>query len=341
MTERSRITIDLAAIRHNVTRLREVAAPAGVWAVVKADGYGHGAVDVGSSALAAGAEALCVATIGEGVALREALGVEPRIVVMGPSSVVDHPLARAARLELVTASDSALPTDIPVHLKLDTGMGRWGLSELVDREENVVGLMTHFASSEADEAFTRRQLEAFLAATAAFPGLPRHAANSAAALTFPEARLEAVRCGIAVYGLDPFGVDGAERGLRPALRWESTVARAARLEPGESTGYGRRFVADRPTWIGQVPVGYADGFTRHLTGTTVLVGDDPCEVVGTISMDALAVRLPSEVEHGARVTLVGAGVTLEQHARVAGTIAYELACGLRAGPARVTRVVAE
>jgi alanine racemase len=339
MSERSRVTIDLAAIRHNVARLRAVVAPSEVWAVVKADAYGHGAADVGRAALTAGAGALCVATVEEGVALREAVGAGARIVVMGPASVADRPEARAARLELVIVTPGEIPTDVPVHLKLDTGMGRWGLSELIEPGDNVVGLMTHFAASEADEAFTRRQLEAFLAATAPYPGIERHAANSAAALTMPEARLDAVRCGIAVYGIDPFGVDGREHGLRPALRWESAIARVVRLEPGESTGYGRRFVADRPTWIGQVPVGYADGFVRHLTGTKVMVGDDLCEVVGTISMDALAVRLPGRTEVGASVTLVGDGVTFEQHARVAGTIAYELACSLRPGPARARRVV--
>jgi len=341
MTERSRITIDLRAIRHNVARLRDVAAPAAVWAVVKADAYGHGAIDVGRAALTAGAGALCVATVGEGAALRAALGPDVRIVVLGPTLPADRSEARAARVELVTASQGEIPTDVPVHLKLDTGMGRWGLSELVEPGDNIVGLMTHFASSEADEGFTRRQLDAFLAAVAPYPGLERHAANSAAALAIAESRLDAVRCGIAVYGIDPFGVDGRAHGLDPALRWESAIARVVRLEPGESTGYGRRFVADLPTWVGQVPVGYADGFVRHLTGTKVIVAGEPCEVIGTISMDALAVRLPAKIEIGTSVTLVGDGVNLEHHARVAGTIAYELACGLRPGPARATRVVEE
>ena len=213
------------------------------------------------------------------------------------------------------------------------------LIEVVEPEGNVVGLMTHFASSETDEAFTRRQLETFLEATAPFPGIPRHAANSAAALTLPEARLDAVRCGIAIYGIDPFGADARTHGLRPALRWETTLARVVELRPGESTGYGRRFVAGAPTWIGQVPVGYADGFVRALTGATVVVDGEECEVVGTISMDALAVRLPARRDVGTPVTLVGGEATLERHARVAGTIAYELACGLRPGPARATRVV--
>lgn len=336
---RSRVTIELAAIRHNVQRLREVSAPAAVWAVVKADGYGHGAVDVGRAALDAGAEVLCVATVGEGLRLRGAFGAGPRILVLGPAPLPDRTLIAGAGIELAVVAPGEIPEEIPVHLKLDTGMGRWGLAEFAEPSRNVVGLMTHFAASEQDDEFTREQLDRFLAASAAYPGLPRHAANSAAALTLPASRLDAVRCGIAIYGIDPFGVDARAHGLRPALRWESALARVIELPEGASTGYGRRFVAREPTWIGQVPVGYADGFVRALTGTTVLVGDDPCEVVGTISMDAFAVRLPGPREPGVPVTLVGRDVTLEHHAQVAGTIAYELACGLRTSPERATRVV--
>jgi alanine racemase len=163
-------------------------------------------------------------------------------------------------------------------------------------------------------------------------------ANSAAALRFAEAHFDAVRCGIALYGISPFGTDPAADGLQPALRWESHVALVKRLDPGESTGYGRRFVADRPTWIGVVPVGYADGFRRDLTGTEVLVEGARCRVVGTISMDALAVVLPEPVAANTPVTLVGDGILLEEHARVADTIAYEIAVGLNTESDRARRV---
>jgi alanine racemase len=168
----------------------------------------------------------------------------------------------------------------------------------------------------------------------------RHAANSAAAFTLPAARLDAARCGIALYGIDPAGEEAARLGLRPALRWESEIAQARKLAPGQSTGYGRRFVASEDVWIGIVPVGYADGFRRDLTGTQVLVDGRRVTVVGSVSMDAFAVLLPGPADVGAPVTLVGDGVTLEQHARVAGTIAYELACAIRSSPDRAARQVA-
>ncbi|MFN8223295.1 MAG: alanine racemase [Gaiellales bacterium] len=338
-TARSVVTIDLDAVRHNVRLLREVVSPAAVWAVVKANAYGHGAVDIGRAALEAGAEALCVATAGEGVQLRAALGPDARLLVLGPTGDDELRDAREARLELTAHADGAVPTDVLVHLKLDTGMGRWGLSELLAPDRNVVGLMTHFASSEADPVFTRRQLDAFLTATAPHPEVPRHAANSAAAIGFPDTRLDAVRCGIAIYGIDPYGNDAVHHGLRPALQWTSAVARVTQLHAGQSTGYGRRFVASEPTWIAQVPVGYADGFARSLTGTRVLVDEELCEVIGTISMDAMAVKLAAPCSPGTPVTLVGDGVTFEQHARVAGTIAYELACAVRAESTRTRRVV--
>jgi alanine racemase len=334
--DRSRFTLDLNAIRRNAERLRRAAESAELWVVVKADGYGHGAVDVSREALDAGATALCVATLPEALALRTALR-NARILVMGP--VVDDELAEAkqARLEVV-GTDGAVPEGLPVHVKLDTGMGRWGLSELPAATRDVVGVMSHLASSESDPAFTHLQVERFREATAGLDGLTRHLANSAATLRYAEARFDAVRCGIALYGISPFGTDPADEDLEPALRWESYVALVKKLEPGESTGYGRRFVADRPTWIGVVPVGYADGFRRDMTGTEVLVDGVRSRVAGTISMDALAVVLDAPVEAGAPVTLLGDGILIEEHARVADTIAYEIAVGLNTESDRARRV---
>lgn len=332
---RSKITIDLGAVRRNAGALLRVLEGAELWAVVKADGYGHGAVDVGRAALEAGATALCVGTVPEALALRREL--DARLIVMGPALPSEVASAREARLELVSAA--GIPEGVPVHLKLDTGMSRWGLSELPSRSRDVVGLMTHLATADTDPAFAGQQLERFRAATNGIPGLTRHAANSAAALRLPASRLDAVRCGIAIYGLSPFGHDPALDGLEPALRWESHLARVLSLEAGEGTGYRRTYVASEPAWIGIVPIGYADGFRRDLEGTEVLVGDERCRAVGTISMDAFAVLLPRELPVGTRVTLIGDGVLAEEHARVAGTINYEIVCNINSTPERAQRTV--
>ena len=336
---RSLVTIDLASIRHNVRTLLGLLGGAGLWAVVKADGYGHGAVDVGRAALEAGATTLGVATIGEALELRRELPLA-RIVVLGPTAPADVAEARQSRLELCV-SHADVPHGVAVHLKLDTGMGRWGLSELAAPGSSVVGLMSHFAAADSDPAFTEEQLARFLAATSAHAHLERHIANSAGTLRFPDSHLDAVRCGIALYGISPFGTDPASDDLRPVLRWESSVAIVKMLAPGESTGYGRRFVATVPTRVGIVPVGYADGFRRDLTGTEVVVAGERARVVGTVSMDALAVVLPGSAAAGDPVTLVGDGVLIEEHARVSGTIPYEIACGIVSRATRAEREVVD
>ena len=321
-------------------RLREAAGGAEVWAVVKADAYGHGAEDVARVSLAEGAAALCVATAREGEALR-AVFPEPRILVMGPLAAGDDEIARAARLEVAIATPS-IPDRVPVHVKVDTGMGRWGMTladALALPRERIVGVMSHLATAdEPDESFARTQIERFLEVAAHFSGAVVHLANSAGTLRFPDARFHAVRCGLALYGLSPFGDDPARHGLEPVLSWRSYVAQAKTLAVGESTGYGRRFVAERPTRIGIVPVGYADGFRRGLSGGEVVVEGARRRVVGAVSMDAFAVELADE-EAGAPVTLLGDGVRAEELARRLGTINYEIMCGIRADPRRAERRV--
>ena len=339
---RSEITVDLGALRRNVGRLRATAGPAELWAVVKADAYGHGALDAARAALEAGATALCVATAREGAALRAVLP-EPRILVMSPLAAGEEGLAREARLEVALSTPEA-PEGVDLHLKVDTGMGRWGMSledALSVPRDRVVGVMSHLATADADDpTFAREQIERFHEVAAEFPGIPAHLANSAGALRFPEARRDAVRCGIALYGLSPFGDDPAAHELEPVLSWRSRIALVHTLEPGESTGYGRRFVAERATRVGIVPVGYADGFRRGLTGTEVLVGESRRPVVGTISMDSLAVQLEDEPS-GAAVTLLGDGILAEEHARVLGTINYEITCGVSRDPLRTERRVVD
>jgi alanine racemase len=334
---RSELTIDLGAVRRNAATLLGALEGAELWAVVKANGYGHGAADVAGAALGGGASALCVATVPEALALRREYPAA-RIVVLGPAAGRQVAQAREADLELVV-HDDLVPEGVRVHLKLDTGMGRYGLAELPEPPAEVVGLMSHLATADSDVRFAELQLERFRAATDAYAHLTRHVANSAAALRIPGAGFDAARCGLALYGLSPFGEDPAEDGLEPVLRWESHLAQVKLLRPGESTGYGRRFVAERETWIGLVPVGYADGFRRDLTGTEVRVAGEPRRVVGTISMDSFAVELDRELPPGTPVVLVGHGLLLEEHARVAGTITYELASRIESSPERARRTV--
>jgi alanine racemase len=329
---RSELTVDLAAVRRNARTLLHALDGSALWAVVKADGYGHGASDVAGAALGAGAAALCVATVPEGLALRREFSTA-RIIVMGPATNLEVSQARDAYLELVVSSGE-IPGGVRVHLKLDTGMGRWGLSE-------VVGLMSHLATADTDAAYAEWQIERFHSATLPYSHLTRHIANSAAALRYPSARFDAARCGVALYGLSPFGTDPAEDGLEPVLTWTSHVAQTRLLRAGESTGYGRRFVATQDTWIGIVPVGYADGFRRDLTGTTVRVAGEPRRVVGTVSMDAFAVELDRDLPVGSPVVLLGRGVLAEEHARVADTINYELVTGINRSPLRARRMVVD
>ena len=336
---RSEITIDLGALRRNVKTLLRTLDGAELWAVVKADAYGHGAVDCADAALASGATTLCVATVPEALALLTEIPAA-RILVLGPTSSREVALARDAGLALVVSADD-IPEGVAVHVKLDTGMGRWGTSELPSLSREVVGVMTHLATADTDADYARLQIERFREATDSMSQLTRHVANSAAALRLPESRFDAARCGIALYGLSPFGTDPAEDGLEPVLSWTTEIAQSKLLHAGESTGYGRRFVAERDTWIGILPLGYADGFRRDLTGTEVRVGGERRRVIGAVSMDATAVELDRELPPGTPVTIVGHGMPLEEHARVADTITYELTCRINTSPTRARRVVTD
>jgi alanine racemase len=338
--------IDLGAIERNCARLAAVAAPARLCAVVKADGYGHGAVPAARAAQAAGAPWLAVATAGEAFGLRNA-GIDGPILVMGALSAAELGVALEARADVVAWREdfvAVLPERVGVHVKLDTGMGRLGTrdpdeaSRVVEAAgDRLAGLMTHFATADEDDsAFLDEQLGRFERWIARHPGVPVHAANSAATLREPSARFDMVRCGIAVYGMDPFHRDPADHGLEPALELVSYVAEVKRAARGESTGYGRRFVAERDTWIGTIPIGYGDGVRRGLTNNAeVLVEGRRVPLVGTVSMDNITVDLGAEpVERGAEAVLIGARgderILAEDVASRLGTINYEVTCGISA-----------
>jgi alanine racemase len=326
--------------------------------VVKSDGYGHGAATCARAAQAGGASWLAVATAAEAAELREA-GIDGRVLVMGALTSEELPVALGAGAEVVawTADfvralanyQGARPTQ--VHVKLDTGMGRlgtddpreaWGLARRIDagKRLRLAGVMTHFATAdEVGDAHFPAQLERFNAFVAdmraEYVGLVVHAANSAATLRDPASHFDMVRCGVAIYGLDPFGDDPHERELEPALQLESYVASVKRFKPGQSAGYGRRWTADEPTWVGVLPIGYGDGWRRALSNNCdVLIGGRRRPLVGTVSMDNVTVALGPEPDAvvGDAAVLIGRQeeerITAEEVARRLDTINYEVTCGL-------------
>jgi alanine racemase len=341
--------IDTGAIERNCARLAAAVAPARLCAVVKADGYGHGAVPAARAAQAGGAAWLAVATAAEAADLRAA-GIEGPLLVMGALSDSELEVALAARADVVAwreAFVAKLGADARVHVKLDTGMGRLGTRDPGEATrvaeaagDRLVGLMTHFATAdEDDQSFVDEQLAAFRSWIEQYPSPPTplvHAANSAAALRRPDARFGLVRCGIAVYGMDPYHRDPAGHGLEPALELASYVAAVKRCEPGQSAGYGRRFVADRATWLGTIPIGYGDGYRRGLTNNAdVLVDGRRFPVVGTVSMDNITVDLGDDPPpRGAEAVLIGRRgderILAEELASRLGTINYEITCGITA-----------
>jgi alanine racemase len=358
---RARALVDLGKVERNCTRLaRELARGVELCAVVKADGYGHGAAECAGAALAGGARRLAVAAASEAAELRAALP-EPPILTMGALTPAELDVALAAGsdlaawrpgfAELAAERGAALGTRPRLHVKYDTGMGRLGerdpeavlrLLDAVagDDRLELAGLWTHFATAdELDSKFFGEQLERFAAlverARADHADLLVHAANSAATLREPASHFDMVRCGIAVYGLDPFGSHPAERELEPALALRSYVADVKRFEAGASAGYGRTWHAERETLVGVLPIGYGDGVRRAFSNNAeLLVGGRRYPLVGTVSMDNITIDLgPStEVEPGAEATLIGTDgderILAEELAERIGTINYEITCGI-------------
>ncbi|UJA21954.1 alanine racemase [Thermoleophilia bacterium SCSIO 60948] len=357
---RAEAVIDLDALETNARELDRRSGEAALCCVVKADGYGHGVPEAASAALAGGARMLAVATANEVVELRRAQP-DAAILVMGALSDPELDLALGAGAEIavwrrgfldrLVARSAALGAHPRLHVKADTGMGRLGnkdprevvrLCEACSDEQRVelAGLWTHFAT--ADEPGSEHfavQLAEFTALADELaprhPGLIRHAANSAATLIEPRSHFDMVRCGVALYGLDPFGSDPRDWGLEPALRWRSYVADVKRFRAGEGAGYGQTWRAERDTLVGVVPIGYADGVRRALSNRgELLVGGRRVPIAGTISMDNLTVDLgpDSDVEPGAEAVLIGAQgddeLLAEEMARTLDTINYEITCGV-------------
>ncbi|MFN8159529.1 MAG: alanine racemase [Solirubrobacterales bacterium] len=363
MAERALATVDLGAVRANGARLRaRLTGGAELCAVVKADGYGHGAAACAGAAIAGGATRLAVATAGEAEELGGRFeGV--RLLTMGAllPPEVDTVLAAGSELALwsgelmrvVAARARAAGRPAAVHVKLDSGMGRLGsrdpeaVRELAracadDPDLELAGLWTHFATAdEPDTSYLDEQIDRFAALAAEIrsehPGITVHAANSAATLVEPRSHFDMARCGVALYGLDPFQGDPRGRGLEPALSFRSYVADTKRLAAGEPVGYGRTWRAPAETWIGVIPIGYGDGVRRALSNNAeVLVGGRRHPVVGTVSMDNITVDLgpATAVRGGDEAVLIGrqgaAEIRAEEVAERLGTINYEVTTALSA-----------
>ncbi|KHF39072.1 alanine racemase [Halalkalibacter okhensis] len=362
--------IDLSAIAHNVSSVKELYREKGVqvMAVVKANGYGHGAVEVAKTALQSGATYLAVALLDEAVVLREA-GIEAPILVLGRIRPEDvHVAARlnvmvtVFQMEWIQRALSFLSEGerVQIHIKFDTGMGRVGLRTKEEvapllqllsehKQFELVGIYTHFATAdELDDTYVNEQHERFkkMLEWAEELGIyvPLiHSGNSAASMRFPDKMFTLVRLGISMYGLTPSPeiTDELPIKLKPAFALKSRLVQVKELPPGESISYGATYTTKNHEWIGTIPIGYADGWLRYhsTAGGEVLVNGERVPFVGRICMDQCMVKLSKKVETGTIVTLIGQDgndkITMDEVAARLGTINYEIPCVI--GP-RVPRV---
>lgn len=350
--------VDLAAIWSNVRNLKEyLGSETAIIAVVKADGYGHGEVEVAQVSFEAGAEMVSVATPDEAVRLRVA-GISGDILVMGPSPLVFA--EKAAELGIILTVSSAewlksaldesrkFAQQLRIHVKIDSGMGRIGLRDedalqsfmsVVNSSEKILldGIFTHFACADEENTDnTEEQFIKFMRLVQTLSEKPRlvHASNSAATLLYPEYALDAVRFGIGLYGIAPSEYVGGKLPFRleKALRIESELAYVKLLGNGNRISYGGTYVTSSAEWIGTIPIGYADGLRRGLRGQEVLIGGERMPIVGTICMDQCMVKLPREMPVGEQVVLIGRQgkeeVTMEEWAERLDTIPYEIAVSI-------------
>ncbi len=361
MPERAAARINLTAVERNCAHLTgQLSGGARLCAVIKADGYGHGAHACAEAALRGGATWLAVATAGEAEQIGRRLH-HVRLLTMGALSASEVDAALGAGSEvgvwsepfraLLSARAAAQGRPALVHVKYDSGMGRLGNRDpgevlrlaracAEDPGLELAGVWTHFATADQlDSSFFDEQLERFedlaVAARAEFPGINVHAGNSAALFREPRSHFDMARCGVAIYGLDPFQADPRERGLEPAMELHSYVADVKRFRAGDSAGYGRTWAAAADTWVGVLPIGYGDGVRRGLSNNAeILDGGRRRSLVGTVSMDNLTIDLgpETEVEPGAPAVLIGAqggeSILAEEMARRLDTINYEVTCGI-------------
>jgi len=366
------LEIDISALTNNVRELRRRIGPDRLlYAVVKANAYGHGADIIAPSALEAGADRLAVAALNEAVALRQA-GLDAPILVLGytppddAETLLEHSLTATVydRRTALAYADAAARQGkkMTVHFKVDTGMHRLGVDHVaafdlcaqIEGEENlqVEGIYTHFSTaSQADQSYARKQLRRFttlldrLADAGCRPPVA-HAANSAATLALPDSHLDAVRCGILLYGLSPGSECPAPPQMGPVLSWKARVAQVRRLSAGEPVSYGNSWRAPHSCTVAVVPVGYADGFPRSpRTWQSVLIGGREAPIVGRVCMDQTVVDVTGIVDSGVdvaqddEVVLIGLqqgqAISADTVATRLDTIHYEVTSRLMARLPRI------
>lgn len=357
--DRSCVEIDLSALKHNIREIRRVASPeADIMAVVKADAYGHGAIEVAKTLLDNGANGLCIATIGEAIHLREN-GITSRLLILGGTdsayyedavkydvdlAIYDEESARILSEEAVKQGKTA-----NIHIKLDTGMGRIGFptdGSAVDKIAEICslpgiipyGVFSHFAVADTDDdQYTESQYERFTATVKAVEEkgikfIKRHICNSAGILRFPEKHLDMVRAGLILYGLIPAGCpEGpSDIDLKPVMTWYAKVIHVKEIPEGATVSYGRHFTASKPTKVITISVGYADGLSRRFSnGFEFMVNGQRLPIIGNVCMDMCmldATNMEGEVAKGQIVEIFGKNRSADELADYLGTISYEITC---------------
>ena len=340
--------IDLDAITHNVKQIKDLHPTKEIFAVVKANGYGHGDAEVSKVAIEAGVSCLAVSGLDEALRLRQS-GIEVPILVLGMTRLKDVLLAAENNISL-TAHDEMwiehlvslpLKTPVKVHLKIDSGMHRLGLmtEEQVQKNFNrlktapmveVEGVFTHMATADSDKEYLGHQIETFkrLIANLDLSDVKYvHLENTATLLQKEFDFDHGIRLGLGLYGINPDKeFIPIEFELKPALKLLSNLVQVKKIKKGDKVGYGATYEAQEDEWIGVVPIGYADGWTRSHQGRHVIVNGYECEIIGRVCMDQMMIRLPKQFPMGTEVTLIGDGMPVERVAAEVGTISYEILC---------------
>ncbi|AEJ24590.1 alanine racemase [Streptococcus equi subsp. zooepidemicus] len=344
--------VDLEAIRANIDHIHQhIPKKVRTYAVVKANAYGHGAVAV-SKAVEDQVDGYCVSNLDEALELRQA-GIDKEILILGVILASELQLAIKHQLTITVASlewlelakkESVDFSQLHVHVKVDSGMGRIGVRSLAEANQLISilsdmgvqldGIFTHFATAdESDHAMFDKQLTFFKQLVAQLDKKPAlvHASNSATSLWHSETIFNAIRLGIVIYGLNPSGNSlSLPCPLKEALSLESHLVHVKQIQAGDSVGYGASYVAAEPEYVGTLPIGYADGWTRNMQGFKVLVEGERCDIIGRVSMDQLTIRLPKAYPIGTKVTLIGQQgkqvITATDVADYRGTINYEVLC---------------